>query len=185
MSPPPHTIQSFLTAIAEDEGEFLDGVLSERPLKILDPCAGGDEYHEMAYPMALRKSPFKIGQIDTIDIREDSKAEMKTDFLTADVPDDYNLIITNPPFNIAMDVIKRSLEKAADHTGVVVMLLRLNFFGTRQRQKFWQENMPILTYVHTRRPSFLNTWGTDSIEYMHAVWRVGLPAKFTLLRIID
>ena len=95
----------------------------------------------------------------------------------------FDIAITNPPFNIAMEVIQKAL-KDVRAGGLVIMLLRLNFFGSRERQGFFQKNMPVLTYVHTKRPKFLNTGGTDSIEYMHCVWQVGNPCRETKLRII-
>lgn len=119
----------------------------------------------------------------TVDIREDSLADIKQDFMAWTSHGQFDIAITNPPFNIAMDVIQRCLLHVSPG-GLVIMLLRLNFFGSRERQAFFQGNMPVLTYVHTRRPKFLNTGGTDSIEYMHAVWQVGNPCRFTRMRII-
>jgi hypothetical protein len=178
---PLHTIREFLNALQEDH------MLPDAPLDILDPCAGGDASNPMAYPNAIMNySAWPGGRhITTVDIREDSRAETKCDYMRFAPPYGqlYDIAITNPPFNIAMDVIRKALAEVRPG-GLVIMLLRLNFFGSRERQAFFQGNMPILTYVHTRRPKFLNTGGTDSIEYMHAVWQVGNPCKFTKLRII-
>jgi hypothetical protein len=76
----------------------------------------------------------------------------------------FDVIITNPPFSLALDVIKKSLE-LADY---VVMLLRLNFIGTTERHGFFRENMPDI-YVIPERPSF-DGKGADSIEYCWALW---------------
>jgi hypothetical protein len=45
------------------------------------------------------------------------------------------------------------------------MLLRLNFFGSKDRKPFWEEHMPEYCFVHHRRMSFIDKGGTDSIEY--------------------
>lgn len=205
---PALTIKSFLNAINQDNKEFLDGILSTDPaekMAILDPCAGGDASHLMAYPEAIKNySGWEISYTDTVDIREDSLANIKADYLQqAQHYENYDVIITNPPFNIAMEIIIKALDEVCDG-GLVIMLLRLNFFGSMQRQKFFQENMPVLTYVHTKRPSFMpedlkrriiaeakakgekpQGVGTDSIEYMHCCWRSGQNCKHTALRIID
>jgi hypothetical protein len=178
---PLHTIREFLEAFNKDVSFGQD-----EPMMILDPCAGGDATNPMAYPNAITNySGWNVGQIHTIDIRPDSKAMVIGDYLqmTSLQPGDYEMALTNPPFNIAMDVINKCLTEVKPG-GWVIMLLRLNFFGSKERQGFWQKNMPMLTYVHTKRPKFLNTGGTDSIEYAHCCWQVGNPCKFTKLRII-
>lgn len=186
---PQDTIKDFLAAFNADCDEHLDTLTGEwmarkRPMQILDPCAGGDSSHWMAYPRAIEHfSGWPISEITTADIRDDSLAAFKKDYMDFAPPVQPDVIITNPPFNIAMRVIEKALRDVVPG-GLVVMLLRLNFFGSKERQKFFQGNMPVLTYVHTKRPKFLNTGGTDSIEYMHAVWQSENPCKFTHLRII-
>lgn len=147
--------------------------------KYLDPCAGGDDKNDMSYPKLL--SSFGIDAV-TYDIRDDSKASIKQDFLTVENIETPQVIITNPPFNIAESIIKKSLE-IVDDGGYVIMLLRLNFFGSRKRKSFWKDNMPILTVVHHERISF--TGGqTDSIEYMHCIWKKGVSQDYTKLVIV-
>lgn len=180
---PQDTIADFLRAINADAPEYF-GELLTAPLAILDPCAGGDPAHKMAYPWGIeRASGWNISELTTIDVREDSLAAIKQDYLGMTDCPRYDIIITNPPFNIAMAVIEKSLRNVRTG-GLVIMLLRLNYFGSKERQAFFQGNMPVLTYVHTKRPKFLNTSGTDSIEYMHAVWQAGNPQRWTKLRII-
>jgi len=147
--------------------------------RILDPCAGGDINHDMSYPAALSKYN---NQIDTIDIREDSRAAIRSDYLKTDCVNKYDLIITNPPFNIALDIIKKAINDVKPN-GIVVMLLRLNFFGSKERKPFWDEYMPEYCFVHHKRMSFLDKGGTDSIEYCHMVWRKGFNG-YTKLRVI-
>lgn len=49
---------------------------------VLDPCAGGDSKHKMAYPEALKSFSKSIA---TIDIRNDSLAELQEDYLVQDL----------------------------------------------------------------------------------------------------
>ncbi len=137
---------------------------------IFDPCAGGDMFHSMSYPSAIEiVKPELKSHILTNDIREDSKAESKRDYLSYNLEIKPHLIITNPPFSHAMPIIKKALSEI-DSNGYVIMLLRLNFFGSLKRFPFWQTNMPKYIFVHSKRMSFTEVGGTDSIEYMHAVW---------------
>lgn len=150
--------------------------------KYLDPCAGGDENNGMSYPDVIRSLGVFNDNITTVDIRQNSKAKIKASIFDCKWDGQYKVVITNPPFNIAEEVIKKSFEFVEDG-GYVIMLLRLNFFGSKKRKEFWQNNMPILTFVHRERISFTNGQ-TDSIEYMHCVWKKGVTKKFTKLSII-
>ena len=151
--------------------------------RYLDPCAGGDADNEMSYPKVIHDLGVDNAFITTIDLRENSKAGIKADFLdlTCD-KGKHKVVITNPPFNIAEDIIKKSFEFVEDG-GYIIMLLRLNFFGSKKRKEFWKNNMPILTFVHRERISFTNGQ-TDSIEYMHCVWKKGVAQNYTKLTII-
>lgn len=160
---------------------FEDGKL-KNSLTILDPCAGGDEKNPMAYPYVLNNFGVNPESIETIDIRDDSNARLKEDFLFYDNNKKFDVIITNPPFNIAEEIINKSFKHVKDN-GYVIMLLRLNFFGSKKRKIFWKDNMPILTFVHHERISFTNGQ-TDSIEYMHCIWKKDVKQDFTKLIII-
>lgn len=177
---PPWAIRDFLRAWDRDTGIVTK--LAKREALTLDPCAGGDKENAMSYPLVLEESG--ISPV-TIDIREDSRATIIADYLQTDVEAKFDFIITNPPFNLAMEIIKKSLSDCVEG-GFVVMLLRLNFYGAQSRAKWFTENMPELCYVHSRRlgfnPAYPNK--TDSIEYMHAVWRKGHHPEFTQLRIL-
>jgi len=77
---------------------------------ILEPCAGGDKNHKMSYPQALKKAGIKDNNIKTIDIRKDSRALIKKNYLKMEVKDDFDIIITNPPFKIARKIIEKALK---------------------------------------------------------------------------
>lgn len=146
---------------------------------ILDPCAGGDKDTPMSYPEALKAYSSKIS---TIDIRQDSRAAIKADYLLTDCKKQYDLIITNPPFNIALDIIEKALDDVRPG-GIVVMLEKLNFFGSKERKPFWDKHLPEYSFIHHKRMSFTGH-GTDSIEYCHMVWRKGYNPEFTLQKVI-
>lgn len=168
---PVKEIQKFINIFGEKK--FLDMV-------ILDPCAGGDENNLMSYQEALPKN---IKEYKSIDIRDDSLAEIKSNYLEIKLDYEPDIIITNPPFNIAIDIIKKSLNDVREG-GMVIMLLRLNFFGSKGRKSFFEEYLPDCCFVHHQRMSFVVGGGTDSIEYMHAVWIKGSTPEYTKLKII-
>lgn len=186
---PADSIKEFLDAFNQDycNDDYRRGDTTT-PISIFDPCAGGDATHKMAYPWAIERfSGWNVNKLTTIDIRPDSLAEFKEDYLLRPPPvgadNMYDIAITNPPFAIALDVIQKCLGEVAEG-GWVIMLLRLNFFGSQERSTWFKQNMPEVCYVHSKRMKFTNTGGTDSIEYMHACWRVGYNPKFTKLRIL-
>jgi len=150
----------------------LDGI-------ILDPCAGGDNTNPMSYPEALKRYN---SDVRTVDIREDSLADIKGDYLSTQLEFQPNVIITNPPFFLAEEIIRKSLMDVVDN-GYVIMLLRLNFYGSRKRKPFFETYMPKYSFVHHKRISFTGG-ATDSIEYQHCVWQKGYTNNFTILRVI-
>jgi hypothetical protein len=178
----PHwMVREFLNAWNKDTG-IIDEL--KKPGKIIvDACAGGDDENEMSYPCVL--SEFNLETL-TIDIREDSRAMIKHNYLTLDIGFQADLIITNPPFMYAIEIIEKALNDCVNN-GYVVMLLRLNYFGAQKRTPWFKQHMPIMTYVHSRRAAFNPDYPTktDSIEYMHAIWQKGNYPKKTLLDIIE
>lgn len=190
---PPEDIQTFLDAFLANHED-----IDLSTLAILDPCAWGNPEtmaedntkeiergyfipaHPMSYPTVLES--YSPRQLITNDIREDSPAQHHTDFLSAQANPIYDIVITNPPFNIALDIIKKSLEFTVDW-GYVIMLLRLNFFWSKARKSFFDEHMPIETYVHHKRISFAKG-ATDSIEYAHYVFQKWFNPPYTKLYLI-
>lgn len=192
---PHRAIEQFLSAWMEDlmeENEYL-GDRPDRHLR-LDPCAWGVEWKndwmfdnldtsaEMSYPYVIKKCLWI--EVDTMDIREDSEAAIKwVDFTDRDLILwewgiwEYDVIITNPPFSSALEIINVALDCVAPWW-YVVMLLRLNFFWSKWRFEFRCNNMAKYCYIHHKRMSFTSDWATDSIEYAHFVWKKWENPKF-------
>lgn len=87
------------------------------------------------------------------------------DFLQWDESCRFNVIITNPPFYLAEEIVRKAL-RCADH---VAMLLRLAFLESRRREAFHEEH-PSNVYVLSRRPSFMANGMTDSAAYAWFKW---------------
>lgn len=135
-------------------------------------------YTDMPYVKVLQEE-YGINP-DTMDVREDSLADVKTDFLkvSPDIHKErYDLVITNPPFAIAEEVIRHSF-KFVKTGGYVIMLLRLNFLEGLKRKDLFDNYMPKYIFVHRRRIDFTRNLkagkhGTDSVAYAHFVWQKG------------
>jgi hypothetical protein len=81
----------------------------------------------------------------------------------------FDMIITNPPFSLALEFLQKSLHEAI----TVCYLLRLNFLGSQKRRPFWQANRPSHVLVLANRPCFTSDGKTDSIEYAWFCWDRG------------
>lgn len=187
---PQAPIKDFLSVFLQDEQ-------IDRPDRMLwlDPCAGGCAQSEMSYPTVIERD--LAATVMTMDIREDSRAEHHGDYLAEVIQEPRpDIIITNPPFNLALPIIKKALQDVAPG-GYVIMLLRLNFFGSLERKPFFEENMPKYCYIHSKRMNFIPKWlqeqikeqtgkapTGDSIEYAHFVWQKGFRTDKTLTAVI-
>lgn len=168
----------FLKELESVEGNIFEGK------KVLDPSAGGDAINVMSYPTALvEHMGVNPKDITTIDIRQDSRAEIKGDYLKLDMSDKFDVVIANPPFNISLDMIKKALSELKEG-GYAIFLVRLNYFGSKARKEFWDTILPKYTFVHSKRISFTPDGKKDSIEYMHIVFKKGEHPNYTELRII-
>lgn len=192
---PQKPISDFLDVFCKDE--WID--LSSQKHLILDPCAWWDDKTDMSYPAVLFEHGADYNKIITNDIREDSPATYHTNFLNEKWSfrnHNFDIVITNPPFNIAQDIINESLEVCKEWW-YVIMLLRLNYFWSKERVPFWKKNMPIRTYIHSKRMNFiteeqqqerLSQWlkrqSWDSIEYMHCVWKKWENPEYTKTKLI-
>lgn len=91
---------------------------------------------------------------------------LKTDF------DKVDVIITNPPFSLTEEFIRKSLSELKPD-GTMAYLQRVNFLGSKLRVPFWAEvGFPNKTPVIVPRPRFVKG-GSDSCEYCWFIWDNG------------
>lgn len=83
-------------------------------------------------------------------------------------PCQADIIITNPPYSLAQELLEKSLREA--HT--VIYLLRVNWLGAVKRRSFWMQNKPSHLFVITPRPSFVGN-KNDATEYAWFAWDRG------------
>ncbi len=90
-----------------------------------------------------------------------------------------DVIVTNPPFSLAREILDAAFLVARPDTQIV-MLLRLGFLESRKRRGWWQEHPLDHLYVLSQRPSFTGG-GTDATAYGYFVWRAGSAKGVTVL----
>ena len=73
---------------------------------------GGASDAPMPYPYVLNK--LGITDVATIDVRQDSQAQIKADYLNLQISENPDFIITNPPFSKAIEFVKKALEDVKD-----------------------------------------------------------------------
>ena len=136
---------------------------------ILDPSAGSGNFAKAIKSMGY------TNPITSIEIRREEYETLKQfggvfieDFLNWHPDKEYKTIITNPPYSIALDFLKKSFE-IAGATTEIIMLLRLAFLESKKRFNFWQHHPVNRLYVLSRRPSFTEG-GTDATAYAWFVW---------------
>lgn len=146
----------------------------------LEPCAGNgaiiravkgirEDIHWTAFELREECRELLIPEAPVVDIG---------DFLKMPMGIHYDVILTNPPYSIAQEFVEEALRRA-DH---VVMLLRLNFLGSKKRSAFFRKNAPDV-YVLPKRPSFING-RTDSTEYAWFHWQSGVERTSGKLEVL-
>jgi hypothetical protein len=99
------------------------------------------------------------------------------DFLTWKTNYTFDLIVSNPPYSIAEECIRKSWD-LLEAGGTMIMLLRLAFQASIRRYNgLWVEIHPHTVAVCSRRPSFYGG-GTNGDEYGIYIWkkdRWGMP----------
>lgn len=104
--------------------------------------------------------------INLIDVPLKYSAELSSGIDYFDVTfDNVDLIITNPPFSLAIDFLIKSLSEAKS----VFYLLPHSILGSKDRVTFWQNNRPTHMLNVPARPSFTGK-GTDAREYAWFGW---------------
>lgn len=85
----------------------------------------------------------------------------------------FDLIITNPPFSLAMDFLKQALWLAG-RKGHVCMLLRLAWMASATRMPFHRA-YPSDAYVLNKRPSFCSSFKCSCDKTLKWTLEAGAP----------
>lgn len=87
------------------------------------------------------------------------------DYLATDLQEEYEWIITNPPFALAQQFIERSVEKKKPFA----LLLKSQYWHSAKRRKLFIEHPPLFVLPLTWRPDFSNK-GASVMDVIWCVW---------------
>jgi predicted RNA methylase len=146
------------------------------PTTVLEPAAGTGailtEIKRMWPATAARGIEIDPGRAEQC--REIGHDVVTDDFLLAPIrPAD--MVITNPPFSLALEFVQRGLATAPH----VAMLLRLSFLASIKRAAFIREHSPDV-FILSKRPSF-SGGATDSTDYAWMYFGPLSGKRWTLL----
>lgn len=144
--------------------------LPKRP--VLDPCCGDRailRVVEAEWRMAVRG--YDVDPARPADLHRDALGEQGWGW--------PELIITNPPYKLALPFVERALKEIVAG-GTVAMLLRLPFLESVGRQAFHSKH-PADVYVFAKRPSFTKDGKTDATAYAWFVWGADRGGRWEIL----
>lgn len=98
-----------------------------------------------------------------------------TDFLTAEMPRNTEWIITNPPFSLAEQFIR----KCAEHNKPFALLLKSQYWHAAKRTPLYWEITPEYVLPLTWRPDFLFKTRGKGAPLMDVIWCVWKPNATT------
>lgn len=144
-------------------------ILKTQDLFILDIGCGSGRWGEVYKELQPKCT------VHGIEIRDipDNPAYDKVyhgNFADIELDRKYNLIIGNPPYKFAEEIIRYGWQYLANN-GQMAMLLRLAFqAGSKRAKDLWQNIYPWQVSVCSRRPSFLGDGGTNGTDYGIFYW---------------
>jgi hypothetical protein len=114
--------------------------------------------------MALVLSQY-VDEVQCTDI------QMGQDFLTYEKPEAYDWIITNPPFSLAAQFIR----KAYDYNVPFAFLLKGHYWHAKERFDLFHDCQPHVVMPLTWRPTFVPGKKNPMMEMCWCIWYLGKP----------
>ena len=138
---------------------------------ILEPFCGEGHISKV-----LEKNGYEVDSSDIVD-RGYGRVE---DFFNLKYAPDTD-IITNPPYKIAIDGVKKAID-AIDTGHKVAMFLKIQFLEGKERRKFFEENPPKFVYVASSRLNCakngeFETYKSSAMCYAWFVWEKGYKGE--------
>jgi len=137
---------------------------------ILDPTAG-----DGAIAKAIRNFGY-TNPLTSVEIRGVEEKKLQefgnvfiSDFLTWQPDQKYDTIITNPPYNIAKEIIMKCFEVVSEK-GQIIMLMKTAYLESGDRYNFWHNYPVSFLYALSERPYFDDDYQTDQAAYAWFIW---------------
>ncbi len=126
---------------------------------IMEPCAGAG-----AVSNRLRERGINVGY--ECDIDPQREGIEKRDFLTLDDRKGCDAIITNPPFALFEDFVRKGFALGIE---TQAYLLKVNVFSAMRRRNLFLEHTPSFKLDLQWRPDFLGG-GSPTMDFCWVVW---------------
>lgn len=157
-----------------------DPIAAEWLLKIEDiprdkpiwECAAGEKHLSKVF----EEHGYKVRSSDLIVRTEDVE---QLDFLTSNETWD-GTIITNPPYNQAVNFIQKAMESITEGNKVI-MFLKVQFLEGKSRKKLFEKYPPKIVWVSSSRITcakngdfeYMKANGGSAVAYAFYVWQKG------------
>lgn len=125
----------------------------------IEPCAGDGDIAKYLYPF--------FDYVHTLDIDPTRKVDKIFDARELVVSSDET-VITNPPFNQAIEIVKNFVQSGARSA----FLLRLSFLEPTEARGEWLAENPPAGLIILPRISFTGDGKTDSVTCAWMVWNI-------------
>lgn len=124
----------------------------QRGASVLDPCCGLGAILDVARGSWQTTCGIEIGAWRAKKAAARGHEVVRRDALSAGAWPNAFTIVTNPPYSLAEDFIRRAWQEAPNSDAA--FLLRLNFLGAQKRAAFHRRR-PADVFLLPRRPSFV------------------------------
>lgn len=132
--------------------------------KILEPCCG-----QGAISKVLTEKGYDV---ESSDLADRGFGSVKDFF---DITCTNRDIITNPPYNLALEFVQHALDIANASTKIA-MLLRIQFLESKKRRALFDTNQLKNVYVFSERIS-CDEKNTNAICFCWYVWQKGFNGR--------
>lgn len=133
-----------------------------RPMSVWEPCAGDGTMGDV-----LGRYAREVRMTDIAPRRADVG---RGDFLAQTELREVTAIVTNPPFNLAEDIIRHALTGLDRTPEFFALVLKATFWHARRRQGLFSETRPYAVHPLTWRPDF-HGLGGPTMDIIWTVWR--------------
>ena len=127
----------------------------------------------------LKENGYNVKCSDTVD-RGYPNTEILNFLAVTDTNKDID-IITNPPYSVALEFVKKALDVVAEGRKVA-MFLRLSFLESKSRKIFFKEFPPKYVYVASGRLSSVKNgdfakYTTTALAHAWFIWEKGFKGE--------
>lgn len=141
-----------------------------KPLRILEPCAGdGAIVRQLTSAHVVMNDIVERPPVTPDFLLDATKRDSWTAFRRFS---SFDLVITNPPFEVAFDIVQHAVEFAGRG---VALLLRLTFLEPTDQRGPWLHEHPPERLIVMPRHDFRGNGSTDSVTSAWMVWSKGQP----------